>query len=169
MMRAPQSLATDPPTIGMITMDPDRGATGIGSGQPALRGTAALLSAALLLGGLLLLVDAEEDRPNTAGKARAALHGATVALSESEAQRQALAEQLHEVHLQLDRALTLLDRAAQLDPADRQEISALKKELQGIEATDRLLDSNPEAIEHTYRDLTTRLNALQQRLGKTRS
>jgi len=134
--------------------------------RQALLGGAALLTVALLLGGMLLLVDFEEERPNFYQPARAPLTEATAILSETYAENKELLRHLERVHNRLDHAIALLGRAEGLDPEDKRQIATLQVRLQALEDPDRMLSTDSKDLQRTYRELTEQLNALADKLAR---
>jgi hypothetical protein len=149
-----------------MTKEPRLSTNSSGTVQRALRGGTALLVVALLLGGLLLLVDFEEERPDFYAPARVPITEAATILSETYAKEKGLVQQLQSVHGRLDHAIALLGRAERLDPTDKRQIESLQVQLRALEDTDRTLLADPQARKHAYRDLTEQLHALAEKMGR---
>jgi len=137
--------------------------------QRALRGGAALLAVALLVGGLLLLVDFEKERPDFYESARIPLTEASRILSETYSEEKELMQSLQTVHSRLDHAIELFGQAEQLDPEDKRQIETLRVRIQALENSNELLETDPETLQRTYHELTKELNALANRLAKPKS
>lgn len=152
-----------------VVIEPKPGTNRNARGQQALRGGATLLVVALLLGGLLLLVDFEQERPDFYQPARAPLTDAAMILSETYAEEKELVQRLQTVRSRLDNAIALLGRAKRLDPEDKRQIETLQVQLRALEDTDRMLSTDPKSLRRAYRDLMDQLNALADKLAQPRS
>ena len=149
-----------------MTTDPKPSTNSNISGRQALRGGAALVAVALLLGGLFLLVDFEKERPDFYESARVPITEAEVILSETYAEEKELLQQLQTVHARLDHAIGLLGQAERLAPADKRQIETLQVRLRALEDSDRTLKTNPKALQRAYHELTGQLNALAEKLAQ---
>jgi len=101
-----------------------------------------------------------EREPNFYNPARTALVNARLRFEESLGHEQALISQLQMVHEELDSAITHLGKAADLDPADRARIEALRSSIQSIERPDALVESSANELHQSYRDLLAQMDAL---------
>jgi len=101
-----------------------------------------------------------EQEPNFYNPARTALVNARLRFEESLGHEQALIAQLQLVHEELDSAITHLGKAADLDPADRARIEALRSSIQSIERPDALVESSANELHQSYRDLLAQMDAL---------
>ena len=101
-----------------------------------------------------------EQEPNYYNPARTAIVNARLRFEESLGHEQALIAQLQMVHEELDSAITQLGKAADLDPADRARIEALRASLQSIEHPDSLVALNSNELHQSYRDLLAQMDAL---------
>ena len=64
------------------------------------------------------------------------------------------------VREELDSAITQLDKAADLDPADRARIEALRSRLMSLERPDDLEKLGANELHQLYRDLLVQMDAL---------
>jgi septal ring factor EnvC (AmiA/AmiB activator) len=138
--------------------------TGNAGRRRGLRGGAALLVVALLLGVLLLLVDFREERPDYQESARVPLTEAARALEESYEDESLLLENFKTVHERLNSAIALLGQAERLDPEDKRQIEVLEGKLRELEDPGKVLDKSPKALKQAYDDLTRQLEALAKKL-----
>ncbi|MEJ2094573.1 MAG: hypothetical protein P8X93_05255 [Gammaproteobacteria bacterium] len=113
------------------------------------------LAAAIYFGPLL-----REQEPNYYDPARTALVNARLQFEESFGHEQVLIDQIQLAHEELDSAITQLARVAELDPAYRTRIEALRASLLSIENTDHPGETNPEKLQQSYRDLLVQMDAL---------
>jgi uncharacterized protein HemX len=150
----------------MTTTDPKPSTNRSTGGQGALRGGAAFLMVVLLLGGLFLLVDFTQERPDYYQPARAPITEASMILSETYSEAKELVQRLQRLHNRLDNTLALLGQAERLDPADERKIVAMQGRLRALEDTDRMLATDPEALQRAYHDLTEQLNGLARKLAQ---
>ena len=119
------------------------------------------LAAAIFFGPAL-----REHEPDYYNPARTALVNARMRVEESLAHEQALIAQLQMAHEELDSAITQLARAANLDPADRARIEALRSSLLSTERPDRLGEISSDKLYQSYRDLLAQMEALIADLDK---
>jgi len=152
-----------------MTTDPKPSTNRRDGRQRALRGGAAFLAVALLVGGLLLLVDFEEERPDYYEPARVPITEAATILSETYAEEKELVQQLQIVHNRLDHAIGLLGQAEQLDPADKRKIETLQVRLRALGDSDRMLKTDPKALQRAYHELTEQMNFLAKQLAEHKS
>jgi exonuclease VII small subunit len=101
-----------------------------------------------------------EQEPNYYNPARTALVNARLRFEESLGHEQALITQLQMVREELDSAITQLDKAADLDPADRARIKTLRSSLLLIEPHDGLREPSSNELHQSYRDLLAQMDAL---------
>ena len=101
-----------------------------------------------------------EQEPNYYDPARTALVNARLQLEESLGHEQVLIDQLKMAHEELDSAITQLATVADLDPAYRARIEALRASLLSIENPDRPGEKSPEKLQQSYRDLLAQMDAL---------
>lgn len=134
--------------------------------QTALRSGAALVVIVLFLGGLILLVDFAEKRPDFYQPARSPLTEAVLILSETYGEEKELLKKLRRVHSHLENAVALLGEAERLAPEDEQQIEALRMRLLALEDIDLAPDTDPEALQRTYQDLTKQLGGLAKKLAQ---
>jgi hypothetical protein len=151
-----------------MTTDPEPTSDRNAGSQRALRGGLALFVVALLLAGLLLLVDFEKERPNYYVPARAPITEAATILSETYAEEKELVQLLQTVHNRLDQAISLLGRAERLDAVDKRQIETLRVRLQTLEDADRMRSTDAKDLKRAYQDLTEQLNALAEKLAQPR-
>ena len=136
--------------------------------QRALRSGAAILVVVLFLGGLILLVDFADKRPDFYQPARSPITEAVLILSETYGEEKELLKKLGRVHRQLENAIALLGQAERLAPEDKQQIETLRMRLQALEDIDFAPDTDPRALQRTYQDLTEQLSALAENLAQNR-
>ena len=113
------------------------------------------LAAAIYFGPML-----REQEPDYYDPARTALVNARLRFEESLGHEQALIAQLQMVREELDSAITQLDKAADLDPADRARIEALRSRLMSLERPDDLEKLGANELHQLYRDLLVQMDAL---------
>jgi len=150
-----------------MSTDPKPSTNRTEGGQRALRTGAGLVVVALLLGTLLLLVDFEKELPDFYEPARAPITEAARILSETYAEEKELVQQLHMVHSRLDHAIALLGQAERLDPTDKRQIETLQVRLRALEDPNRMLKTDPKALQSAYHELTEQLNALTDKLAQS--
>jgi len=134
------------------------------AGRQAVRRGAALVFVALLLGGLFLLTDLEEGRPNFYEPARAPLLDAAMILSESSAAENELGQELQMLHRRLDNAVGLLGQAERLDPQDKRQINTVKARLRALKVAGRMVSTDPTTLQRAYQSLTEQLSTLARKL-----
>jgi hypothetical protein len=149
-----------------MTIDPKPGTNRTNGSKWALRGGATFVVIALLLGGLLVLVDFEEERPDYYEPARIPITEAAAILSETSAEENELVQQLQSVHSRLGHAIDLLGQAERLDPADKRKIETLQVRLRALGDSDRMLKTDPMELQRAYHELTRQLNALAEKLAQ---
>jgi hypothetical protein len=113
------------------------------------------LAAAIYFGPVL-----REQEPNYYDPARTALVNARLQFEESLGHEQVLIDQIQMAHEELDSAITQLAKVAELDPAYRTRIEALRSSLLSIENTDHPGETSPEKLQQSYRDLLAQMDAL---------
>ena len=101
-----------------------------------------------------------EQEPDYYNPARTAIVNARLQLEESLGHEKALNEQLQMVHEELDSAITQLGKAADLDPADRARIEALRSSLMSIERPDASLEQSSNELYQSYSDLLSQMDVL---------
>ena len=101
-----------------------------------------------------------DREPNYYTPARTALVNARLRFEESLGHERALIAQLDKAHQELDSAIDKLAMAANLDPADRVRIEALRSSLQSIESDDRLGETSPRKLHLLYGDLLAKMDTL---------
>ena len=101
-----------------------------------------------------------EREPDYYNPARTALVNARLLFEESLGHEQELIDQLQMVREELDSAITHLGKAADLDPADRARIEALRSSIQTMERSDGLADLSSNELHQSYRDLLAQMDAL---------
>lgn len=101
-----------------------------------------------------------EQEPDYYNPARTALVNARLRFEESLGHEQALIAQLHMVREELGSAIAELEKAADLDPADRARIEAMRSGLMSIEHSDEPGELNPNELQQLYRDLLAQMDAM---------
>jgi|GEM_PF-3494425 hypothetical protein len=121
-----------------------------------------VLGAAIVaLAGVIIFGPAlRQQEPDYYDPARTALVNARLRFEESLGHEQALITQLHMVREELASAMAELDKAADLDPADRARIEDMRSGLMSIEHPDKPGELNPNELQQSYRDLLARMDAL---------
>jgi predicted TPR repeat methyltransferase len=107
-----------------------------------------------------------EQEPDYYNPARTALVNARMRLEESLGHEHALIAQLQMAREELDSAIANLARAADLDPADRARIDALRSSIQSIESPDQPGEASPEKLHQAYGELLAEMEALISDLDK---
>jgi len=113
------------------------------------------LAAAIYFGPVL-----REQEPNYYDPARTALVDARLLFEESFGHEQVVIDQLQMAHEELDSAITQLAKVADLDPAYRTRIEALRASLLSIENPDHPEETSQEQLQQSYRDLLAQIDAL---------
>jgi len=101
-----------------------------------------------------------EQEPDYYNPARIALVNARMRFEESLGHEQALIEQLQMVHKELGSAIVHLAKAADLDPADRARIEAMRSTLESLENPERLRKASPEKLQQSYRELLAQMETM---------
>jgi chromosome segregation ATPase len=101
-----------------------------------------------------------EQEPDYYNPARTALVNARLRFEESLGHEQALIAQLNMVREELGSAIAELEKAADLDPADRARIEAMRSALMSIEHSDEPGELNPNEQQQSYRDLLAQMDAM---------
>lgn len=130
----------------------------------SLATVAALLIAAAI--AAYLGTEIRDSGPNFYAPARTALVNAQQRLSEAYTRYSALLELLHNAHADLDAVLGELNKAARLDPRDRDEIQALARRLGELDDARRLDRMTIGQLQQGYRELSDELNALIERMER---
>jgi len=113
------------------------------------------LAAVIIFGPAL-----REQEPDYYDPARTALVNARLRFEESLGHEQALITQLQMVREELGSAIAQLDKAADLDSADRTRIEAMRSGLLSIEHPENPGELNPDELQQSYRDLLAQMDAL---------
>ena len=101
-----------------------------------------------------------KQEPDYYDPARTALVNARLRFEESLGHEQALITQLHMVREELGSAIAELEKAADLDPADRARIEAMRSGLMSIEHPDKPGELNPNELHQSYRNMLAQMDAL---------
>ena len=101
-----------------------------------------------------------EQEPDYYNPARTALVNARLRFEESLGHEQALITQLHMLREELGSAIAELEKAANLDPADRARIESMRSDLLSIEHPEKPGELNPNELHQSYRDLLAQMDAL---------
>ncbi|MGD8629740.1 MAG: hypothetical protein PVH38_03065 [Gammaproteobacteria bacterium] len=101
-----------------------------------------------------------EHEPNYYNPARTALVNARLRFEDSLGHEQALITQLQKVHKELGSAIAELDKAADLDPADRARIEAMRAGLLSLEHPANPGELSLNELHQSYRDLLGQMDTL---------
>lgn len=101
-----------------------------------------------------------EQEPDYYDPARAALVNARLRLEESIGHEKALLVQLQRTREELDAAIAQLEKAADLDPADRARIERLRSRLLSIESPDSTGAMNSKNLHASYQELLGQMESL---------
>jgi DNA repair ATPase RecN len=109
----------------------------------------------------LLLHDKE---PNYYQPARAALVGAHHRLNEYYSHESIIIQQLREAKVELDAALSMVAKAENLDPADKQLLDELSQRLRHLDDIKQATRMTPALLQNSYRAIAEQLDELIHRL-----
>jgi hypothetical protein len=133
-------------------------------GQWRLHLVAALILAALALGGAYTLYERRHEPPGSDGPAGSALAQAAQRLSETYGEEKDLVQRIGLVRQHIDEAIDLVEQAGRLDPEDQRQIATLRVRLLALEDPTRLASADPATLRQSYEALIAQLNALAQKL-----
>lgn len=125
-----------------------------------------ILLVGLVSGSALFIFDPAAARPNFYDPTRIALVEAQRNLSQAyghTTQEKALFDQIRAAHRALDDALTLLEKAERLDPADKATIENLHTRLTPLEDDQKILHMTNAELRRTYQELFEQMQALIKR------
>ena len=120
-----------------------------------------LLTLSLTLWLLFLL---HESEPNYYQPARAALVAARHRLNEYYSHESVIIQQLHKAHQELDATMSMLDKAENLDPADRQRLDELRARLGQLDDVKRATRMSPDQLHDSYQKVAEELDELIHKL-----
>lgn len=120
-----------------------------------------LLALSLALWMLFLL---HESEPNYYQPARAALVSARHRLNEYYSHESVIIQQLRMAHSELEAAMSMLNKAENLDPDDRQRLDALRSRLQRLDDIRQTALMSPDQLHDTYRGIAEGLDELIHKL-----
>lgn len=126
-------------------------------------GVAALLAGGLATGSAFFLKYLANDRPNLYDPTRIALVEAQRNLSEAyghATQERALFEQIRSAHRDLDEALTLLEKAEHLDPAQKAAMDSLRARLIQLEDDQKVLKMSDTELRQNYQYLADQMERI---------
>jgi len=126
----------------------------------------------LMLGVLIITLVAaiyfgsfiRETEPDFYAPGRTAIVNARMHFEESLGYEQALIEQQRMAHDEINQAISHLDKAETLDPADRDKIQQIRAQLTVLESLDRQRENSPQQLQKQYYDLLDQMDALINKL-----
>ena len=127
------------------------------------RGLAVVLVLALIL-TLWLALLIHDTEPNYYQPARAALVVARHRLNEYYSHESIIIQQLREAQVELDAAMSMLTKAENLDPTDKQHLDALRLRLKQLDDVKQATRMNPDQLHDSYRAIAEQLDELIHRL-----
>jgi hypothetical protein len=136
----------------------DRPAKGHG-----LRNAAGFLVVALIVGGILSLLDLYEDLPNLYDPARVALSRAETHLNRSYDREEDIMTEVRAARQELDSAVDLLESAADADPAIKGQVEAIQLRLNNLKTEQPTPSMTPKELHRAYRELLADINKLLNR------
>jgi hypothetical protein len=136
----------------------DRPAKGHG-----LRNAAGFLVVALIVGGILSLLDLYEDLPNLYDPARVALSRAETHLNRSYDREEDIMTEVRAARQELDSAVELLESAADADPAIKGQVETIQLRLNNLKTEQPPPSMTPKELHRAYRELLADINKLLNR------
>jgi hypothetical protein len=120
----------------------------------------------LVVAGVLLTVDFGNERVEIPAPAHSYLTQAASHLAQTYQDDQYLARATKNAQRNLSDTLDLLDKARQVDAADRGEIRRLRGRLQALEDPGTLSGESLASLRRSYQGLTVEVNTLLHRLER---
>jgi DNA repair ATPase RecN len=140
--------------------------------SPLRRRRVLILFASLVVAGIfaasgLVVYRLWKDRPNLYDPARVDLVRAQRQLYEAygkSTKAAQLRDEIRAARLSLDEAAALLEKAEQVDPADRAKLTAIRDRLATLEDSEKTERMTPKELHDAYQQLSEELTRLAQKL-----
>ena len=129
-----------------------------------LRRVFVILLLLTLIPALWLAFLLHDEEPNYYRPARAALVVARHRLNEYYSHESVIIQQLRKAHIELDAAMSMLNKAENLDPSDKKRLDSLSLRLRRLKDVKQAALMSPDQLHDSYRAVAEELDEITHKL-----